>query len=92
VSARPQPSIQGPVIAINAGGGAAGNFVADTGWTQAAPDTASVSNSIDTSGVTNPAPQAVYQSWRSGTFSYITAGLTANTTYLVRLHFSEKLG
>jgi hypothetical protein len=78
-----------PVIAIDAGGPAAGNFVADTDFSQATPDTASVTNTIDTSGVTNPAPQSVYQSWRSGTFSYSIPNLTAGSQYLVRLHFSE---
>jgi hypothetical protein len=88
VSATPLASA-GPVIAIDVGGPAAGNFVADTDFSQATPDTASVTNAIDTSGVSNPAPQAVYQSWRSGTFSYSIPGLTANASYLVRLDFAE---
>jgi hypothetical protein len=78
-----------PVIAIDAGGPAAGNFLADTDFTQTTPDTASVTNTIDTSGVTNAAPQSVYQSWRSGTFSYSIPNLTAGSSYLVRLHFAE---
>jgi hypothetical protein len=39
--------------------------------------------------VSNPAPQAVYQSNRYGTFSYAIPSLTAGKTYTVRLHFAE---
>jgi hypothetical protein len=55
-------------------------------------------NTINTSNVTNPAPQEVYQSARDAatqasgvgaTFSYTIPGLTAGTNYLVRLHFAE---
>ena len=50
-------------------------------------------NTINTSNVTNPAPVSVYQSARDAatgaTFSYTIPGLTAGTSYLVRLHFAE---
>ncbi len=75
-------------IALNAGGSAVGQFVADanvSGGTVATP-TASV---IDTGGVTNPAPQAVYQTERYGTFTYTFGGLTPGTSYKVRLHLVE---
>jgi hypothetical protein len=39
--------------------------------------------------VTNPAPEAVYQSQRFGNFTYTLPGFTAGTTYVVRLHFDE---
>ena len=39
--------------------------------------------------MTNPAPQAVYQSMRVGTFSYALHGLTSGKSYTVRLHFAE---
>ena len=77
----------GPVK-INTAGPAASPFVADadfnggltaTNWTGA----------IDTSAVTSPAPQAVYQSERYGASTYTIGGLTANTNYTVRLHFCE---
>ena len=74
-------------VAVNSGGAAAGSFVADTGYDTGS--TSSVSNTIDTSAVTNPAPQAVYQNDRYGTFTYTLGGLTANGIYRVRLHFSE---
>jgi len=48
-------------------------------------------NAVDTSAVTNAAPQAVYQSNRFGTFNYAIPGLTAGGSYKVRLHFAENL-
>ncbi|MGH9583232.1 MAG: malectin domain-containing carbohydrate-binding protein [Bryobacteraceae bacterium] len=73
-------------IAINAGGGAAGSFIADT---DSGGGTYSTLNSISTAGVTNPAPQAVYQTERYGDFSYPVPNLTPGGTYTVRLHFAE---
>ena len=74
-------------VHINAGGSAAAPFSADSDFTGGS--TAASSNTINTSGVSNPAPQAVYQSNRYGNFSYAVPGLTANKTYTVRLHFAE---
>ncbi|MGD0061076.1 MAG: malectin domain-containing carbohydrate-binding protein [Verrucomicrobiia bacterium] len=65
-----------------------GTFVADTDYTggiQAAPTT----SSIMTTGLTNPAPQAVYQHERYDNFYYTFGGLTTGTSYTVRLHFAE---
>jgi len=76
-------------LAINSGGEAAGNFVADTDVT-GGTTIYSTSNPIDTSGVTNPAPQAVYQTERSGSdFVYTIPSLMPNASYRVRLHFAE---
>jgi len=75
-------------FAVNSGGSAAGNFVADTdvtGGTIAATSTAT----IVTTGVTNPAPQAVYKTERYNDFYYTFSGLTTGTTYTVRLHEAE---
>ncbi len=44
---------------------------------------------IDTTGVTNPAPQRVYQTERYGNFTYTIPGLTPGASYTVRLHFAE---
>ena len=82
------------IYQINCGGPAVSPYQADTfsnGGT-----TASVTAAIDTSGVTNPAPMAVYQSWRTSTnnrhpFTYTIPGLTAAASYTVRLHFSENM-
>ena len=80
---------------INCGGSAVSgtNWVADEDY-GSGTSTASVSNTITTTGVTNPAPQAVYQSCRYATtagtnFSYTITGLTDNAAYTVRLHFAE---
>jgi len=75
-------------IAVNSGGSAASPFIADTnysGGNQAAPTGAAIS----TTGVTNPAPQAVYQTERYGPFAYTFGSLTTGTAYKVRLHLVE---
>ncbi len=67
---------------------APGNFAYDTGYSYGTP--ATFATAVDTSGVTNPAPQAVYQSMRYGLgFGYTLSGLTAGASYTVRLHFAS---
>jgi cysteine-rich repeat protein len=82
----PEPTVL--PLRLDAGGAGASTFSADanvsgggtvTHWTGA----------IDTAGVISPAPAAVYQSERYGTFTYTVPGLTAGTHYFVRLHFAE---
>lgn len=87
VSARPVAASTG--IAIDAGGGVQGTFRADTGFTGGV--TGSTLSVINTSGVSNPAPQAVYQSWRYGNFNYTFSSLTPGASYLLRLHFADGL-
>jgi fibronectin type 3 domain-containing protein len=87
-SATPQGS-GALVTAIDAGGPAAGSFGADIGFSGGS--TNSVTNAIDTSGVANPAPQAVYQNWRWGNFGYTIPNLTPGSPYTVRLDFSENI-
>src|SRR5262249_48156818 len=74
-------------IAIDAGGAAAGSFAADAYFSGGTAN--STTQAIDTSKVANPAPQAVYQTWRYGNFSYNITGLKAGYSYTVRLDFSE---
>ena len=74
-------------VQINAGGPTVASFIADADFTGGA--TVTSNKAITTAGVTNPAPQAVYQSNRYGNFSYAIPGLTAGTSYTVRLHFAE---
>jgi hypothetical protein len=79
-------------LSIDSGGPASGSFLADTDFAGGHADT--FTNSVDVSGVTNPAPQAVYQSKRTGDpggqgFSYTIPNLTAGHAYTVRLHFVE---
>src|ERR1700749_3104446 len=79
---------QSPVLQINAGGGGVSPFVADEYFS--AGNEFSSSATINTSGVTNPAPTAVYQTVRwNASFNYTLPGLTAGASYIVRLHFVE---
>lgn len=74
---------------INAGGTASGSFQNDNYYLGGTSNTATVTNSIDTSAVSNPAPQAVYQSERYGNFTYVFPALQAGASYTVRLDFAE---
>src|ERR1019366_9672698 len=60
---------------------------ADTDYSGGTPYSSSAA--VDTSGVTNPAPEAVYQAVRYGNFTYAIPNLAPNTTYNVRLDFNE---
>lgn len=68
-------------------GGAAGVWTADAFFDTG--NTFSSGATIDTSSVTNPAPQAVYQTERYGACTYTLPNLAANRAYVVRLHFAE---
>ncbi len=74
-------------VQINAGGGASGTFAADTDFTGGSAYATNAA--ISTSGVTSPAPQAIYQSERYGSFTYTMPNLTPGTWYTMRLHFAE---
>jgi hypothetical protein len=75
-------------VDISAGGPAAAPFVADEDFTGGT--TAATTNAISTTGITNPAPQSVYQHNRYGNFTYTIPGLTAGSNYTVRLDFAEE--
>lgn len=72
---------------INAGGNRISPFSVDTNFSGGS--TASTSSSISLSGVSNPAPQSVYQSERYGNMTYTCNNLTSGRNYRVRLHFAE---
>ncbi|MGO8672921.1 MAG: malectin domain-containing carbohydrate-binding protein [Capsulimonadaceae bacterium] len=78
----------GPVK-INAAGPALRGWLADIdyhGGTPAAP----VTDSIDTTSVVDPAPQAVYQTERYGAqMTYTIPDLAPGASYTVRLHMCE---
>jgi hypothetical protein len=74
---------------IAAGAAASGSFMADTDYTMNYGATFGTGNSVDLSGVMNPAPEAVYQSERWGGFTYTLTNLSPSTRYYVRLHFAE---
>jgi hypothetical protein len=86
-TATPTPSPPQLVLAINSGGGQVGSFNAD--MDVQGGNTYSTDHHIDTSGVTNPAPEQVYQSERWGIFTYTVSNLQAGSYYTVRLHFAE---
>jgi hypothetical protein len=74
-------------VQINSGGPAVSPFVADVDFTGGG--TINHANTIDLSGVTNPAPMAVYQTARVGNFTYTIPGFTGRSSHTVRLHFAE---
>jgi hypothetical protein len=84
-----------PPVEINAGGPAVSPFTADADFSGG--KTINHANTIDLTHVTNPAPEAVYQTARVATtttngvtsFTYTIPGYTAGTNHLVRLHFAE---
>ena len=78
---------QATVYQINCGGAASSPYTADQYGSGGTART--VTNSITTTGVTNPAPQAVYQAERYGAVTYTLPSLTAGAAYTVRLHFAE---
>jgi hypothetical protein len=72
-------------LAINSGGPAVGNFVADEEFNGG--DVATTTNTITLNA--NSAPEAVYQDQRYVPFTYILNGLVADATYTVKMHFAE---
>jgi fibronectin type 3 domain-containing protein len=82
------PAASATSVQISAGGPATGTWAADKDFTGGA--TSGTTNAISTTGVTNPAPQSVYQHNRYGNFTYTIPGFTAGTSYTIRLHFAEE--
>jgi fibronectin type 3 domain-containing protein len=76
------------VLAISAGGPAAGSFVADTDFSGGTVS-AGTKAPINTSGMTNPPPQSVLQHGRYGNLTYTIPNLTPGASYTVRLDFVE---
>jgi hypothetical protein len=76
---------------VNCGGPVVQSWVADAYFTGGALN-AATNAAIDRNGLTNPAPEAVYQTGRvspgSG-LSYTIPGFAANSSHVVRLHFCE---
>ncbi len=87
VSTEPQASST-TSVQIDSGGSGASPFITDTDFNNGNETTTTASVSV--AGVTNAAPEAVYQSVRwAPAFTYIVPGLTAGSSYTVRLHFAE---
>lgn len=74
---------------INCGGSATGDWIADAFFTGGA-STGSGGVNGDLTGLTDPAPHAIYNTWRiqtAGNVSYSIPNLSPSSSYLVRLHF-----
>jgi len=72
-------------LAINSGGPAVGNLVADEDFNGG--DIATTTNTITLNA--NSAPEAVYQDQRYVPFTYILTDLAADAPYTVKMHFAE---
>jgi hypothetical protein len=77
----------GNATIINCGGAAASGFTDDTNY--AGGTTAFTAWNVNTTGVTNPAPNEVYETERYGNMTYTVQGLTPGASYKVRMHFCE---
>jgi hypothetical protein len=75
------------VYQINCGGSASSPYTADQYYSGGT--VYSVTSTIITTGVTNPAPQSVYKTERYGAMTYTLPNLTAGVSYRVRLHLAE---
>ena len=79
---------QGTILADDSGGSVPG-FSYDIA-TSGSSSTGNTAAAIDTAGVSDPAPQAVYQTYRTGTdFTYTLGGLTPGANYTAELLFAE---
>jgi hypothetical protein len=63
-------------------------FITDTDFSGNS-STLQSSATITTTGVPFPAPASVYQTARTGTFTYLIGGFGASTPHSVRLHFAD---
>jgi len=82
-------TLAGSVQVFGGTSGSIGTFGPDGAFAGASTVAAPVGATIDTTGVTNPAPMAVYQHERFGPGFSEVFPLTANAAYTVRLHFAE---
>ncbi len=90
VAAPPAPPEPVRVAAHN-GVNASGDWLADSVIVSGSSlGSGSTSNAIDLTGVTDPAPAAIYQTHRHGKpFAYTLTGLAPGLAHTVRLHFCE---
>ncbi len=81
----------GASASLSAGASITSGSFATDGATATGGSTYATGQAIDTSGVVNPAPQAVYQSerWDYAGFTETIPGLVPGSSYAVRLDFSE---
>jgi len=84
-----QASTLNDIQAVAIGGGAIGQFAADTTPNGGSYGTVTVTGATVNVSTANAAPEPVYQSQRYGAFQRVFTGLTPGTSYTVRLHFAE---
>ncbi|MGA2651526.1 MAG: malectin domain-containing carbohydrate-binding protein [Terracidiphilus sp.] len=82
-------SIDAGGAAVSNSGGGDNSFVADEDYTGGGTYSVTNTITIPSAIAATAAPAAVYQSARQGTTTYTVPGLTAGSTYTVRLHFAE---
>jgi beta-galactosidase len=75
----------GPAVSNSAGGDV--SFAADEFF--GGGSTSASTAAVAVAGITNAAPQAVYQTERDGVYSYTIPGLQPGASYTVLLHFAE---
>jgi hypothetical protein len=73
-------------LAINSGGAAVSDFVADEDFNGGIASSATNTINVNTP---NAAPAAVYQTQRYSPFTYVLTGLVKDAAYTVNLHFAE---
>ena len=76
-------------VTINAGGPRVGKFAADIDFKGGMPAKNNATGKVDTTGVVNPAPAAVYFTERWGDMTCTIPGLHPGASYKVRLHETE---
>jgi hypothetical protein len=87
-SATTQPGNGSSTLSINAGGAAAGSFIADAYFSGGS--TYSTTSAIDTTQITGAVPpQAVFQTERYGEFSYTIPNRAPGSAQTVTLYFQE---
>jgi len=88
-SKRPFPPGRPNIYGINAGGKNAVPFSFSADQYASGGGSLAAADDIKASGITNAAPQEIYQTIRHGEFTYRLPYLVPNKPYLVRLHFAE---
>jgi hypothetical protein len=78
-------------VAVNAAGGAVGTYLAAQDFTQLSSIGGfyAIDAPIDTTGVVDPAPEAIYQNERTGQFTFTAPHLEPNQQYQIRLQLAE---
>jgi len=71
-------------VRVNAGGGGAGSYVTDTGFSGG-----TTSSTVSPTAGVAAVPEPVYQSRRTGDFQYLVTGLAPSADYVIQLDFSE---